>query len=533
MSLSQLRLALLAADFKPHTHGLGSDLGALHALLSRRAKAIFYLMWSRANRATLGELLSANPWPENIVRYYRTLSEDERMEVLGFAGFYVHEHVHKIDLLTTPFGVAFHGRACLEAIGLQLDGAAILDELESADGNPPLRDYPRISNDSSTVNEGPAALQARVLWFDALRGAADRHVAPGWGGDTDPIILLNRSVTKVTVHDQIASVALPDAGYVRPLTILESRAVAITSLNLFYRLGADEYAAAEIALYMRTFYEPPGAYRDYRFFLDLMAGPWGTDGFVAAIESNGAAWLEQALVAVMVIGWYALHAPPLMDGEVPGANSNPVIRAILVLRAIEDAIIEDKPWESGVDMLDSIDASELGVTLGVRPIRKALDHCVAYVRAVRERNGRENSHTELAAHFDHILTVQEQQLGKRIASGYDSNLGMPRRGDFINAFADPDDEHLLIESYEPPAGVVRWFQLRELLLFRYVRPPDFWGQLGGYLCARTRVISCECGTLLLMSVPVYATRYTFRCDECNRVHEIEPETEVSGVEIDD
>ena len=70
--------------------------------------------------------------------------------------------------------------------------------------------------------------------------------------------------------------------------------------------------------------------------------------------------------------------------------------------------------------------------------------------------------------------MQLQQLGARVDSGYNSALGMPDTGSIIDGFAGEADMALLIEEYSPTAEVVRWFQTRENLNFRYARPLGFW-----------------------------------------------------------
>src|SRR5690349_11682260 len=115
------RDALLWADFKPHTLSLGSDIAQLGIGLSPMAGVFFQLAWGHETEPTLGDVFTAEPWDANALDWYHELELDDRMDVLGLAGFFVHETVHKLDLLTTPFGAAFLGRTCLETLGLQRD----------------------------------------------------------------------------------------------------------------------------------------------------------------------------------------------------------------------------------------------------------------------------------------------------------------------------------------------------------------------------------------------------------------------------
>jgi hypothetical protein len=483
MSQSLTKGALLRADFKPHSLALGIDPSEIGAELSPLARTVFHLAWEHGTYPTMAELLGGVPWPADAVQWYRELDEHDRMDVLGIAGFYTHELTHKIDLLTTPFGASFSGRACLETLGLQTDAGELLRTLRQLPDGRPLRDLPRVS-EAATARRGPEALQARVFWFDSLRGAPARYVAPGWGGDTAPFALLGRQLEKVTVHDVMASVRLPDArgGYLRPLTILESRAVAVTGLYLFHLLGGDAYASREVAAYLRSLYEPAEAYPDYRFLVDLYAQLWQVPDFPSGIEANGPAWLENALRTILIVGWYALHAPPLTTGDELPANSSPVIRLVAALRAFEDALAESTTYPYAVDFLEALDRDRRVVELGIRPVAEVLGSSVAYLDGVRHNNRLAGRHPVLSAHFEYVLGVTRQQLEHRQPTGYASRLGMPDDGALIHGFRDPaTDLPLLLDQYEPPDEVQQWFRLRENLLFRHARPPGFWEALDAYV----------------------------------------------------
>jgi len=148
----------------------------------------------------------------------------------------VHELVHRIDLLTSPFGVGFHGRACLEFVGLQNDCATSWLQW---------RNRPIIGRCLSTnyaATRTPSTQVQLLFWQGTVFRLSSRGVEAspglGWGGDVAPLQVLGRDLHKVMIHEQSLSIAIPDADgeYVRPLTILESRALSVTALNLFYRL---------------------------------------------------------------------------------------------------------------------------------------------------------------------------------------------------------------------------------------------------------------------------------------------------------
>ncbi len=519
MSLHELRRRLELAELKPHTLSLQGDVQGLLNVASWGASGFLAELWGE--RVQGSDLLGSERWPEWAIESYEELDGDERLEVLGIVGFLAHEVTHRVDLLCTPFGVGFQGRACMEFIGLQNDFGEILGELKSSAENRPLRDVERTS-DAMSVNVGPAALKARVRYFDALRGAPPRYVGAGWFDDTEPLRLLGQSLEKVLVHEAVASVALPGSQglYLRPLTILEGRAVAVAALNLFNRLGRGELAASEVAAYMRGFYGSREAFPDYVFLLDLYAGLWGSTSFPQAIEHRGPQWLGQALMITIVIGWYALHAPPYrksLGEDAAFADSSPVIRLIVALREFEDAVTSGAGFGTGAEFLDAIDTGDRAAGAGLQPVGDAVRFSAEYAQGIRHNNSKLNAHQPLREHFDLVLAAQERQLRARFANGYASQLGLPEWGDLrwgLNS-ASVDDV-LFGPNPDRPPEVDAWFGLREMLLFRYARPPGFWDDLDDYLRVTTifgRCPQCEEPSVAHEVIPTGTRAVSVECPE--------------------
>jgi len=487
MSLERLRPALLAADFKPHTLTVGASTRELAALMSPSSRRVFGKAWRHGDRFTYEELLSGESWPSAAVAAYKALPDDERIEVLALSGFYIHELVHKIDFLTTPFGVAFYGRACLETLGFQECTAQLIAWLGRSGDHAPLRDV-RVQSDAVLVQEGMDALLARVRWFDALRGAPAKAVDDGWAGDRALMTLFGHELSWCCVHEIMPTVSLPDdpRQYLRPLTILENRAVAISILHLFWRLGADDYASSELARYMRVFYEPRFAYPDYRFLLDLFARAVGATDFTTLVETKGPAALRAVVQQIVILGWYALHAPPVMPAdEETFANSSPVVRLIFALTSLEHGLHSETSYSTGVEFLESLDADELARKLRLSHCRDVLDYCVRYLEFMQGLNRSENAHPGLAAHFNYIFDVQLGQLRRRLTRGYESMLGMPDDGHLLGGFEELTlDGHLLLETYRAPCDVRQWFAARENLLFGFARPPGFRVHLWSFIASR-------------------------------------------------
>lgn len=473
MGLQQLKTALSTAEFAPHTLALGKELD-LEPALSASARDFIASVWPQG----LGDLLDAEPLSPEVMGRYRSLGPDDRMEVLAYAGFDNHELVHRLDFLTTPFGVAFHGRACLETIGLLLESAELVAELERTEAEMPLRDIPTRDGDRLMVSGGVEALYARVRWFDSIRGASPKHVQPGWMGTPGSLTLGGRELDLVTIHELLPTVSIPDSNaYLKPLTILETRAVAHTALFLLTRLGGDDAAAADVALFLETFYTPRKSFPDYRFLLDLFAELQGGEDFVDLVEKRGAGGLVAALKAMTIVCWYALHAPPESRPE-GQANASPMLRVVIALQALIAYLQRGNTTIEAVEFLDGVDADQREEAFGVRGSKETLSHSVLYLRKVRRHNREVNPHPALREHFESVLSMQQRLLESRFELGYDFPTGLSESGSAIAGLSlEEVDPRLLFSGDGPPESVRQWFRLRENLLFRYARPPGFWEEL--------------------------------------------------------
>lgn len=475
MNLQRIKAALSTAEYAPHTLTLGSDLR--FEVLSPGVQAFFIASFPDGLGGA--DLLSAEPWNPELLQSYQALAPEERMEVLAFTGFHNHELVHRIDFLTTPFGASFHGKACLESIGLLLESAEIVATLEREEPNRPLRDIPALS-EKIIVSSGIDTLNARIRWFDSLRGASPKHLKPGWMDDPASVNLAYQDLELTMVHELIATVAIPgvQGAYFRPLTILESRAVSLTSLLLLNRLGGDRAAADDIALFLETFYTPRESFPDYRFLLDLFLGLWGVEDFPSLLDEHGAASLQSLLRGMAILGWYALHASPEANAE-GMANSSPMLRFVAALQELHGRVRDgDREFEA-LAFLDGIDTGKRAQEFGLSSSRETLGYSLRYVNRLRRHNYDANPHPGLKAHFENVLSIQQRQFERRLDRGYDFPAGMPERGSAITGLgSNPDDAHLLFgEEDEPAAEVFEWFRLREMLLFRHARPPGFWSEL--------------------------------------------------------
>jgi hypothetical protein len=470
MSLQRTKAALSTAEFAPHTLTLGSsfDLTAL----SPATQAFFF-----AHFETEFDLITAQEWSPEVIESYRSLEADERMEALALAGFTNHELIHRIDFLTTPFGVAYQGKACLESIGLLLDSATLVAELERNAPHTPLRER-QSASDADVVSGGLDGLGARIRWFDFQRGAAPRHLKAGWKDLPESLDLLGQRLELCTVHELFPTVAIPgtEGAYFRPLTILESRAVSLTSLLLLTCLGKDQAAADDVAIFLETFYAPRESFPDYRFLLDLFLRLRRSEDFPQLARERGAEGLEAILKTIAFLGWYALHASPETNPEAEG-NSNPMLRLFVALRELYEYAGGGSKVVVVDEFLDMVDESARARDLGFSGSRETIGYAAEYAAKLRRHNQDANPHSELKAHFEAVLSIQLQQLERRLERGYGFASGMPENGSAIAGLGDrPGDEELLFGEPPPPA-VLDWFRLREMLLFRRARPPGFWEEV--------------------------------------------------------
>jgi hypothetical protein len=471
MSLQRLRTALSRAEFTPHTLHFAADFD-LMAALSPAAREFVERLWPQPK---LGALLSSDPWDADTLRRFRALDPDDRTQVLALTGFYNHEMVHRIDFLTTPFGAAFQGKACLETIGLLLESAELVAEFERRHPHRPLRDIPPLA-EKLVVSDGIEALNARVRWFDSLRGAAPKYVEAGWMNAPRTLEVGNARLDLVMVHELMPTVAIPggEGAYLRPLTVLESRAVALTGQLLLNRLGRDAFATEEIARLLEAFYSPREAFPDYRFLLDLYGELLGTDDFFALVREQGPEGLSAAFQSMAVLGWYGLHASPETNSDAP-LNSSPMLRLVIALQEFIALLRSGNRELDAVAFLNEIDTADRTAEFRLTDSTATLGYSILYLRKVRQHNYFANPHEGLRTHFESVLSTQQRQLERRYEEGYAFSPGMSESGSAIAGLgADAEDAQLLFDDDEPPAPVRQWFRLREMLLFRHARPPDFW-----------------------------------------------------------
>jgi hypothetical protein len=483
MSLRELRSALAGADLKPHTHTSSIPEPAyIFPFLS--GNVLTFL--NDLSEESPFHLLSNDAWSHHVMRRYRSLDVEERLEVLGALSFDPHELTHRIDMLISPFGASFHMRSCLETISLLIDGPEIVLDLAKSAPHLPLRDLPR--DDDLAVGAGRPALLARIAWFDTLRGSSPHHISRGSNGSEKPIYILGKVHSLVTVQKLLLTVELPNHPnlYLRPQTILESRAVAVSALKLLGQLGNTKFAVEEVRRFIVAFYGPGHAHPEYGFLYDIFSSVFDPGATSRNDGENSAGNFATMLRLMVIVGWYALHTT--FSASVYDQDVSPVLRLFAAIQAYQKFLLEDgtSGRTSAGDFLEAIDSGDAGIDWKARSIYDKLSIFADTIHSVRDENRRTNPHDELAAHFEQLLNLNEYYMRARLASelGYTSLLGIPDTGDLLAGIGtiEPDKQSTIWQDAEPPENVRRWFQLRETLLFHQARPAGIWDQYREYAC---------------------------------------------------
>jgi hypothetical protein len=360
---------------------------------------------------TLGQLYDRR-WADDppLMRAFRALPKADRVGVLGFVTFILHEMTHHIDFLTTPFGLNFHSKTIREYWSMQ-DFAPVLLE------NPELiparliefdahfaavysagKDaveipwYSMADWDSSELKSYWETLKDQVITLEAWGDASTvrplgHQIALGWAGNTEPQRLFGHELECVTVNGFLASIRPQGVKdwYVRPLTLLETRAVANSLKWLLYLLGPD--GQAEVHRYLVAIYRRPDLPKDYLYLLDLISGGFGYESIESLVAGASRQVLEQVLMCSVTSCWFALQAPPPMD-ENSLLAANPMMRLLSVLHVLEDFTSgrSHGTFASFVELAEAIDRTELARELNLHSINEILDFCRRFTKIMLDLN---------------------------------------------------------------------------------------------------------------------------------------------------
>jgi hypothetical protein len=402
------------------------------------------------------------------------LPDEAKAEVLALFTFEIHELTHHIDFLITPYGVNFHSKLMREYNAFRRFVPPLLREGTVPDGR--LIDYElRASSPggpSDTFLSSWRQLHDISGTLEALGdgGMAPRksYIAPGWGNDTKPIMMLGQSLQRLTVRNFLPTLGVPEepGWYLRPSTIFETRALVHCLSWIFKLFGKDERARAPMQIYLDSFYPRESIAPDYRFVIDLIASGWG-ENFHDFVAKADILMVKQVLMIADLVCWYALQAPPPMPGA-SAIRSSPPIRFIYALRFIARSLKNKTFYPSAAEAMAAMDEMPEAEVFDLRPISESLRFCIEFIAFVREMNRRETESATFRGHFAHVQDVQERQISKRLDVGYATHIGMPEDGHPVFGLSrEQDVVDLAFKSYVPDPQVPEWFSFRYDFMYRY------------------------------------------------------------------
>jgi hypothetical protein len=540
-----------AIGYKPRTLNLKLHGQELFNSLSSPAREflLLALRLEKGGSISVGHLYDKR-WLDdcNTMLCFRRLSDDTRIEVLSFVTVMLHEVTHHLDFLTTPFGLNFHIKTMREYWSLQEFVPVLLENPEliperfvdfdshwkNLRASPPeasqVACYPRREGDSDELEKSWGSLRGQILTFEAWGDAGTvqphkRHIEVGWGGNTETLTLFGRELVPITVHGFLNTLTTPDCPgwYLRPLTLLETRAIAHSMRWIIHLLG-DEGADA-LPAYFNALHRRPGQLDDDYFFLfDLIAGAWNFASFEELLQKAPLNMRDYALRLLSTACWYALQAPPPMD-EHSLLTSNPIVRLIVVLKAHAQLMAsrDNRGFSSFVKFANTIDQSELPLRWGCRPIKSILAFCRLTIDAMVELNEAKTWNPDVQEHFRHVLKSLCRQFARR--DDYTSYIGMPDYGNPFLGLNEPEDRELL-DSYAPPEEVLDWFSFRSDLLFKYLPRQKVIERLEQHFGMNEQIIFCSCGAVISGRISKYAGRMYIRCPRCGEGHDVNPSENV-------
>jgi hypothetical protein len=474
MSLEKFRELLQSVEYFPASLQLEVDAQAMWESLPGQAKAF---CWVAAKKERPGPLTFKEAFgyvwahDEMTMECLATMSDDEKAEVLGFFTFQIHELTHHFDFLITPFGVNYHGKLFREYRAFQRFAPLLLREAGPPCGR--FVDYDPVARGQLPSDEFQAAWR-EVHDIDAtLEALGDggmpprtQNVIPGWGDKSKTLVILNQPVDRVTVHGFLYTVVVPNepGWYLRPSSILETRALLHCLQWILHLLGNDERARELACIYLDSFYGRETIAPDYRFLFDLCAKAWEKD-FHTFVREAPIPLLQQFLMMTDAACWYALQAPPPMP-DASAIRSSPIIRLIHGLRFLYGAYGNRQSYSTAVDAMLAMDVAKEASAFELTDISRALIYCAEFVHYLRQLNQEEIIDPVFRKHFDRVLGVQQRQLAKRAPKGYISFIGMPENGHPVLGIRSEEDVNdLAWDAYVADPRVREWFAFRQEFLY--------------------------------------------------------------------
>ena len=269
------------------------------------------------------------------------------------------------------------------------------------------------------------------------------------------------------------TVRIPEdpAYYLRPLTILETRALAHSLMWILYVFDFDETSKNDVLLYLQAFYN--SVTPDYRFILDLFSKAGGKNRFIDFMKESEARQIYDFLDYISAICWYSLQAQAISEGDATFFPSSPVFRLMYALKFLEGHIHEAIKNPQNIltiqQLYNYIDkrANEASVQFVSERIEDTLQSCLERIAQIRGTNNMFNKNPKLQAHFQSIFNLQEQIIRSRISHGYKYKMAL-----FDEEFINSNFIQELTNAYMPDETVVSWFAFIYDFTYKFFQRPE-------------------------------------------------------------
>jgi hypothetical protein len=405
--------------------------------------------------------LVPNNWDETQRKIFDEMSSQEQVDVCAFVTSIVHELLHHLDFLQTPFGASFHEKLCREFLAfehwvptllecsIEFFNQPLVDWVQSA---PAGLDATRMLQEGSPLDQALVELRGPIAFDEVRRGTMPRHVKQGWGSNTNALTTLTggRKYEKVTINQVWASIRLENGSrYLSPNEVIEGRTFAMSLIYLFHLLGENVSTIDVVRSYIDHFYKGQSTY------LSLLEIHSGTDIYTL-LDGKNFKMIKRRLWETVVNGWYSLHSPIAIKPE--DILQSMTARCIQIARVMRDTDLSTfstySAFLSTVDDYYAKDAS-------ARPIRETLKISAERL-SLSIAMCKDCIDTEMRSWYDEILQVIRENLLERIPSGYELGTGLPPDGNPMN-WVD-DCAIRCCELSKAPQRIIDWYELRQLLL---------------------------------------------------------------------
>ena len=473
MSLDAVKAVLDRSQLNTYNLSLQTDSAELYAAMTRKAQLFLGLLADvpiSGGNFTLEELL-LREWGD-VESFFWSLDTDVQLEILGALTVSLHEWVHYLDLLATPFGVNLTIKHTQEFILFQELAPFLLTQPDKTLAEP-LADWLTKTSEPgwllSHQNEDPHSFDAlrqgvwgKMAFDDYVTGSVPRRVTPGWGG-----VMLETEddyvpVTVNRVWPALRHVSDPTT-YIGPFELLEGRALTMCLCYLRHSLGHSTDATGLVREYVGTFY---ASQPRYTRILEYLAG----ESLNSALSKQESAEVDNLLLIAQALTWYALYgAPPLKDDDVFAAM--PTFRFLVAVIALRKFHHDGVVFPSVAEMLDNIDQSELAKETSLGTSNNLLIRTVnASGRTAQLLQSVSNKQSMVDCYM-RLLGAQGLIVQARVGQGYACGYGWPEDGNPLKA----GDKALgqALKALEPLHGELNeWVQSRNRIFFARLPNPQ-------------------------------------------------------------